>query len=112
MEFVAGARVAARPPVVAGFLPARNRRVGAGAIGIGYSRRAAARPKLSLPPAVARRAVAAAAGGDHLLPRRVVVRSAGGGDGGLRPEDAEGDRPFTARASPPDAVEGAAATER
>uniref|UniRef100_K3ZSG9 Protein DETOXIFICATION n=1 Tax=Setaria italica TaxID=4555 RepID=K3ZSG9_SETIT len=106
MEFTARARVDPRPPAAAGSLPVRNRRVGGGAIGIGWPRRAAA-PKLSLPPAVARRAVSAAGGG-HLLPRRVVVRSAGGGDGGFRGEDAEGDRPSPARASPPDAAEGAA----
>ncbi|CAL5072975.1 unnamed protein product [Urochloa decumbens] len=111
MEFAAGARVAPRPPTAGGSLPARNRRVGGGAIGIGWPRRAAA-PKLSLPPAVARRVVSAAAGGrlggGHLLPRRVVSRPAGGGGGGFRGEDAEGGRSSPARASPPDSAEGAA----
>ncbi|XP_025800459.1 uncharacterized protein LOC112880167 isoform X3 [Panicum hallii] len=99
MEFAAGARVAPRPATAVGFLPARDRRVGGGAIGIGWPRRAAA-PKLSLPPAVARRAVSAAGGGGHLLPRCFVARPAGGSDGGFR-------REAPARASPPDAAEGA-----
>ncbi|KAG2645051.1 protein DETOXIFICATION 45, chloroplastic-like [Panicum virgatum] len=101
MEFAAGARVTPRPATAGGSLPARDRRVGGGAIGVRWPRRAAA-PKLSLPHAVARRAVSAAGGGGgHLLPRRFVARSAGGG------EDAEGDRSSSARASPPDAAVGA-----
>ncbi|CAN6205141.1 unnamed protein product [Urochloa humidicola] len=106
MEFAAGARVAPRPPAAGGSLPARNRRVGGAAIGIGWPRRAAA-PKLSLPPAVARRAVSVAGGGGggHLLPRRFVAGSAGVGDGGLPGVDADGGRSSPARASPPDAAE-------
>jgi len=102
MEFAAGARVTPRLATAGGSLPARDRRVGGGAIGVRWPRRAAA-PKLSLPHAVARRAVSAAGGGGggHLLPRRFIARSAGGG------EDAEGDRSSSARASPPDAAVGA-----
>ncbi|KAF8759349.1 hypothetical protein HU200_010390 [Digitaria exilis] len=103
MELAAGARVAPRPPAAGGFLPARSPRVGGGAIGIGWSRRAAA-PRLSLPPAAAKRSVSAEAGGGHLLPRRVVVRSTGGGGGGFRGEDTEGDR-----SSPSDVPKGATA---
>ncbi|OEL14636.1 Protein DETOXIFICATION 45, chloroplastic [Dichanthelium oligosanthes] len=104
MEFAAGARVAPRP-LAAGSLPARDRRVGGGAIGIALPRRADA-PRLSLPPAVVARRAASAAGGGcgHLLPRRVaVVRSAGGGDGAFHGgEDIEGEGSSPARSSLPD----------
>lgn len=94
MEFAAGAAVAPRPmPSV----PGPNRRVGGGAIGIGWARRATA-PGLSLAPAVARRA-ASASGGGH---GRVVVRSTGGGCLWFRGEGADGDRSSLARASPSD----------
>ena len=114
MEFAAGAGVAPRlrlRQLPAGPVPGRNRwvRVGGGAIGIGWARRATA-PELSLAPAVARRAVSAAGGG-HLLHGRVgvVVRSTGDGGGrvGFRGEDAEGDRSPAVRASPLDGAKGA-----
>lgn len=96
MEFAAGAAVAPRPrPMPSG--PGPNRRVGGGAIGIGWARRATA-PGLSLAPAVARRA-ASASGGGH---GRVVVRSTGGGCLWFRGEGADGDRSSLARASPSD----------
>ncbi|CAN6198801.1 unnamed protein product [Urochloa humidicola] len=110
MEFAAGARVAPLLPASSVSLPARNHRVGGGAIGIGWPRRPTA-PKLSLPPAgVARRAVHAAGGGGggHLLPRRFVARSAGGSNGVFRGEDADGGRSSPARASPPYSADGAA----
>jgi len=112
MEFAAGAGVAPRlrlRQLPAGPVPGRNRRVrvGGGAIGIGWARRATA-PGLSLAPAAARRAVSASGGG-HLLHGRVVVRSTGDGRGrvGFRGEDAEGDRSPAARASPLDGAKGA-----
>ncbi|CAN6167890.1 unnamed protein product [Urochloa humidicola] len=112
MELAAGVRVAPRPPAsgVSLPVPACNRRVGGGAIGIGWPRRAAA-AKLSLPPAaVARRAVSAAGGGvgGHLLPRRFVAHSASGSNGVIRGEDGDGDRSSPARASPLDSADGAA----
>lgn len=116
MEFTAGAGVAPRPrPLTAGPLPARDRRAGGGAIGVGWARLATA-PRLSLSPAVARRAVSAAGGG-HLLRGRVVVRSTagaggGGGHGGFRGKDAEADRSSHARASPSGDGAKAATTAR
>ncbi|XP_020396793.1 protein DETOXIFICATION 45, chloroplastic isoform X1 [Zea mays] len=104
MEFAAGAAVAPRP-MPAG--PGRNRRVGGGAIGIGWARRATA-PGLSLAPAVARRA-ASASGGGH---GRVVVRSTGGGCLWFRGEGADGDRSSLARASPSDGAAPARSSVR
>lgn len=106
MEFAAGAAVAPRPrPMPSG--PGPNRRVGGGAIGIGWARRATA-PGLSLAPAVARRA-ASASGGGH---GRVVVRSTGGGCLWFRGEGADGDRSSLARASPSDGAAPARSSVR
>ncbi|XP_062199087.1 protein DETOXIFICATION 45, chloroplastic-like isoform X2 [Phragmites australis] len=99
MELAAGKGVAPRL-MAASLLPRRSWRVRAEVTGVGWVRRATA-PRLSLLPAVA--------GGGHLLPRHVVRSGPAGGtrDGGFSGEEAEGDRPFPARAAPSDDVKDA-----